>query len=258
MITKASSLNIIPSAESNKGSDIVSEKNLNPAQLERNEKIKKQFKEVAGLYEKQFMREMVKSMRSTVSESGLIKTNQAEKIFREQLDQEYVEKWGDRGGMGLSDLIYNQLVERYGERMGLKDSVAKPVGPLQLLEKDSMRIQAQTVAKKSSETNLNSIDPNSLPDKSENELQFQFSNIKKNEKGMTQVKQPWSGYLTKKLQLAPDEYFLEMNHDNGMKSQFKFKGSLANINLNEFQEEGKNLGYLNPDNSQLLWNLKIK
>ena len=78
------------------------------------EKVEKQFKEVAQLYEKHFMREMMKAMRSTVPDSNFIKQNQGEKIFREQLDQEYVEKWGDHGGIGLSDMIYNQLIEKYG------------------------------------------------------------------------------------------------------------------------------------------------
>ena len=44
-----------------------------------------QLREVAELYEKNFMREMYKAMRGTVPENTLVKTNQAEKIFQEQL-----------------------------------------------------------------------------------------------------------------------------------------------------------------------------
>lgn len=55
-------------------------------------------RQVSDYYEKQFMREMLKSMRSTISESGLVKTNQAEKIFRDQLDDEYVDQWNQKGG----------------------------------------------------------------------------------------------------------------------------------------------------------------
>ena len=77
----------------------------------------KQLKDVAALYEKQFLREMVKQMRSTVSESELMPTGFAEKYYREQLDHQYVESWGDTGGIGLGKMIYDQLLDRYGAQL---------------------------------------------------------------------------------------------------------------------------------------------
>lgn len=69
-----------------------------------------QMREAAKAYEKYFLDEMVKAMRSTVPEGeGLIKPNFAEKLYRENLDQEYVKNWAESGGVGLSDLIYEQL-----------------------------------------------------------------------------------------------------------------------------------------------------
>lgn len=82
----------------------------------------KKLRDVAKMYEGQFLREMVKAMRGTVTDSGFIKENQAEKIFREQLDQEYTDKWVDRGGLGFQDIIYNQLVEKYGPQLGIQKS----------------------------------------------------------------------------------------------------------------------------------------
>jgi hypothetical protein len=82
-------------------------------------KAKRKIRDVAELYEKQFLRDMVKQMRSTVGYSEISKPSFAEGYFREQLDQEYVEKWGERGGIGLGDMIYKQLVGQYGSRMGL-------------------------------------------------------------------------------------------------------------------------------------------
>ena len=67
---------------------------------------------VAKLYEKQFLREMVKAMRSTVSFSEMTKPSMAEDIFRSQLDEQYVEAWGDKGGIGLGDIIYESLMDR--------------------------------------------------------------------------------------------------------------------------------------------------
>ncbi len=56
-----------------------------PATATSDEKLR----EVADLYEKYFIKEMMKNMKSTVAESGLIKKNNAEKIFEDQLDDQY-------------------------------------------------------------------------------------------------------------------------------------------------------------------------
>ncbi len=85
----------------------------------RNTKIKKKMRDVAELYEKQFLRDMVKQMRSTVPTTDMFKSSFAETYYREQLDQQYVESWGDKGGIGMGDMIYNELLEKYGPRMGL-------------------------------------------------------------------------------------------------------------------------------------------
>src|SRR4051812_46117802 len=101
------------------------QKGLPPAEVKTTEE---KFREVAELYEKHFMREMVKAMRSTVPESGLIQANQAEKIFREQLDDNYVDKWSERGGVGFADVIYKQLMDRYGSVLQ-KQKLGRPQGP---------------------------------------------------------------------------------------------------------------------------------
>ena len=77
--------------------------------------LKKKFDEVGKMYEEQFLRELVKAMRSTVAESSLIPKTQAEKIFQEQLDHKIIENWGDQGGLGLGSIISQQLVEKYGK-----------------------------------------------------------------------------------------------------------------------------------------------
>jgi flagellar protein FlgJ len=84
------------------------------------EQMDQKFKDIAKLYEKQFMREMVKAMRATTGKNELLPVSQGEKIFQEQLDQEYVEKWGDQGGLGLSDTIYKNLLDKYGEALGIR------------------------------------------------------------------------------------------------------------------------------------------
>ena len=84
------------------------------------EQVEAKFKEAGELYEKQFLRELVKAMRSSVQESSLVPKSQAEKIYQEQLDHQMVEAWGDRGGVGLGDMITDRLIQQYGQQAGLK------------------------------------------------------------------------------------------------------------------------------------------
>lgn|GEM_PF-4092103 len=81
---------------------------------------KKRVRDAAEQYEKYFLREMMKAMRATVGgQAGILPTNPGEKLFREQLDDEYVEKWSQRGGVGYADIIYDQIVQRYGPQLGI-------------------------------------------------------------------------------------------------------------------------------------------
>lgn len=201
------------------------------------EKVKTQFREVSDMYEKHFLRELMKSMRSSVPESGLVKVNGAEKIFREQLDNEYVEKWGEKGGVGISDMIYKDLVDKFGERYGLKERQEKPSGPLKLGDKDTLNIKRNF-------------------DKANQKLEFQFDELKKEQGSSIEALSPWSGRLSKKIQLSADEYFLEVNHDNGLTSQMKFKGLAQPLNTSEKLNAGDKLAILSPDTTNFSWTLK--
>ncbi len=192
------------------------------------------FREVALMYEKQFLREMTKAMRSTVQESGLVKVNQGERIFREQLDHEYVEKWGNAGGIGLSDMIYDQLVFKYGP----KASIEKPMGPLNLSEKSNYSLNRVM----SGPSGGNS---------------FEFTKSGADSLGQEKILSPWSGLIQRKLDLGPDEKFLEMWHDNGLKSRFTFKGVLEPIQAGQKIHEGESLGYLSPETKNFFWNVSL-
>lgn len=97
-----------------------------PSSTARQQQAEK-LREVASMYEKQFLREMVKSMRKTVDDSGLTEKGLGSEIYNEQLDSEYVEQWGKQGGVGLADLIFQQLAEKY-----LPEPKLKQIAPLTL------------------------------------------------------------------------------------------------------------------------------
>lgn len=119
-------------------------KNSLPTQTpNRAAELDQKLRDAAQMYEEQFLQEMTKAMRSTISESGLIKTNQAEKIFKEQLDGQYTKEWAKQGGIGLADMVYKQMMEQHGVRMGLKAPESKPQGPISIepTEKQPIGIQ---------------------------------------------------------------------------------------------------------------------
>ena len=87
-----------------------------------------QLKKAAEMYERHFLNEMVKSMRSTISHSEITKPTMGEKIYQGHLDQEYSKAWTGRGGIGLADLIVDQMKEK----MGLTEAPQKAQGPLPL------------------------------------------------------------------------------------------------------------------------------
>lgn len=75
-------------------------------------RLEKQLRKAAKMYEQQFLGEMIKAMRSTVTESDLTKPNMAERIYKDQLFDQYAEKWVNNGGNGLADVIYNEIREK--------------------------------------------------------------------------------------------------------------------------------------------------
>ncbi|MGZ3795443.1 MAG: rod-binding protein [Pseudobdellovibrionaceae bacterium] len=194
--------------------------------------------EVSEMYEKHFLGEMMKAMRSTVHEGGFVQSNQAEKIFREQLDQEYVDKWGAQGGIGLGDLIYKQMIEKYGVQMGIKTPVAKPQGPLPLTEKDLFTAKSFHQNKKAENLSFRFDKKNSLSNEAHKPLS---------------VSSPWEGILLDKKTLLTGETFLELDHDNGLRSQLVFKGVAGSLRPGQKIQAGENLGLLSPEAKSFFW-----
>jgi len=113
--------------------------------------VKEQMRTAAQGYEELFLNEMVKAMRSTVSESGLVPVSGTEKYFREQMDFDRVKSWASKGGVGLQDMVYNQLIEKYGPRLGIEPQSAaraQSAGPKTLKDTPYMDLsQSKETAK---------------------------------------------------------------------------------------------------------------
>lgn len=205
-----------------------------PVQKSPEEKLR----EVSDMYEKHFLREMTKAMRSTVQESGFIQKNQAEKIFREQLDEQYVEKWSERGGIGFSDLIYKQLVEKFGMQLGMKSRVEKPRGPLPLDRAKNFQ----------------------HPGKSKSTLSYRIDVAPEiqgvQRPGARDVKAPWGGRFGVVKFLDDKQTQVEIEHDNGLKSQVVFKGTLSKLSTGDKVQAGDTLGFLSSEAKSIYWTVE--
>lgn len=195
-------------------------------------------KDVAALYEKQFLRELVKSMRSTVMENGYIQASNAEKIFREQLDQQNVEKWGERGGIGLADVIYGQLIDKYGVALGIKPYDGVPKGPLALDQKTKLAWQEQQPKAGTVQWNIRQMTDGQL------------------EKPVP-ILNPYSGRIDKTWRLDEQTQAMEIFHDNGMRSKLVFEGTKSpQINVGDHLEAGAQLGTGAIGQKSLSWTLE--
>src|ERR1700733_15423656 len=95
----------------------ISDKNSLPVPTNQNLDEKKRdpkMLEAARGFENQFVRQLISEMRKTVPKDELLPESMTEDIFKEQLDGEYADKWVQNGGIGLADIIYDQLEQRYG------------------------------------------------------------------------------------------------------------------------------------------------
>lgn len=209
-------------------------------------------KGAAKMYEKQFLGEMMKAMRGTVQESGLVKVSQAEKIFRDQLDGEYVDHWADKGGLGLQDIIYKQLIDKYGERLGIKAPVERPRGPVPLGENSNF---------------TGRVIPTAGQNKNSERMTFEFSrqfseSNELQEPGLAaglranSLKAPWDGVLGGIQKLGSDDYAMKIKHDNGLESRFVFRGLPSLGAEGAAVQAGQTIGVLSPESNQFFWNVE--
>lgn len=73
----------------------------------------KKLKDACRGFESMFMQMMWKEMRGTVPENALFGQSQGEKIFKDMLNTEMVDRMSEAGGVGLADMMYKQLTAQY-------------------------------------------------------------------------------------------------------------------------------------------------
>lgn len=219
--------------------------NTFPLQQSQETKLKEQDKalrDASKMYETHFMNEMVKAMRSTTGKTdGIIKQNFAEKIFTEQLDNQYVEGWAKKGGVGLADLVYNQIRERYFGTA--KKDFGKPPGALPIAPKSDGGMKA-----------TDSIQMKSIPINDGAKLEYRFEVLDPTGVGHEAVS-PMAGTVTKAQSLGDGWNLVRMDHGQGLQSELTFPGTMPEMSDGIELDTGQRLGQLDPKRPVLAWKL---
>jgi flagellar protein FlgJ len=191
-----------------------------------------QLHKAASMYEEHFLGEMVKAMRTTVHrEDGFVKPNMAENIFSEQLDQQYIEGWTKKGGIGLGDMIYNQLHERIFPN---KKDFSKPAGPIPFdKSKGGFQIKVDKT------------------DLKQGQVTFRGDNASPLVQS-TPVQSPWSGQIAS-AQTGDGWSHVSILHDNQLRSDLAFQGPLGQLKVGEKVGAGDAIGLLALDSPTLRW-----
>lgn len=72
---------------------------------------KAKLRKAAGDFEAIFVRQILKSMRSTLISGGMFGSGSVGEIYSDMMDNAISEKIAERGDMGLADIIYKQMVK---------------------------------------------------------------------------------------------------------------------------------------------------
>lgn len=198
-------------------------------------RVENELRGAAKMYETYFLNQMVKAMRSTVDrDHGVMKQNFAEQIFTEQLDQKYVDSWSDRGGVGLADMIYNQIAERFlgGAQ---KAGHLRGVIPLKNHGQDSIQMK-------------------SLPTQQGAKLEYRFE-VPNSSGTPNEVLAPMSGQVVKSETLNDGWHLVQLDHGRGMRSELTFPGQRATFMSGDRVESGRRLGLLDPGRPVMAWKL---
>jgi flagellar protein FlgJ len=194
-----------------------------------------QLKEASKMYEQHFLNEMVKAMRATVHrDDGIVKPNMAENIFSEKLDDQYTQAWAKKGGIGLADMIYQQMHERMFPN---KKDFSKPAGPIPF-DKTSHPFEIK------------------VDKKSEKSGQVFFQGQAASPLVQpTAVQSPWAGKIESVSQDGNGWSYATIAHDNELRSQLAFRGVLSNARAGDKVGQGQTLGALSLAFPTLRWDV---
>jgi flagellar protein FlgJ len=82
---------------------------------------KQAIRQTAEQFEAYFLQQMMKSMRDTVEKSDLVESNNME-MYQDLMDKEVAMKMVKRGGMGVANMLENQMLKQ-SEALSTQDAL---------------------------------------------------------------------------------------------------------------------------------------
>lgn len=190
--------------------------------------------EAARMYENYFLNQMVRAMRSTVSFSDMTKPSMAEGIFREKLDDEYVQQWSQRGGVGLADLIHDELMAKVQGQRAARAQKRKPQ-LRQISDRDILQIRPlQARQGRERDTVLVALGPSTTPGQGAQRVTSD------------RVLTPWAG-VVRSIQQNDEQVRVELDQADtpGRVVSFSFDGQVQpELKVGERLPDGGVLGQL--------------
>lgn len=95
-------------------------KDKSDAQAIKEAKEDAKLKKACEGFESMFMNMMYKEMRKTVPKSGFWGNSNAEDLWQDMMDSEMVDQMAKSGGIGLADMLYNQLKRDFQDKMDME------------------------------------------------------------------------------------------------------------------------------------------
>lgn len=194
-------------------------------QAQAQSEVDQKLRDAAQMYEQHFLGEMVKAMRQSVTSSDLVESSMGQKIYEGQLDQQYVEQWSQAGGVGLSEMIYQNIKEKYFPQQSFQKVAPGEMVPIEK-KKDFMEPATDEQFK----------------------LKVEPSQTKR------EIQSPSDGKVISHAQIQGDLNQIIIDHENGVTSKIVYKGQPVALS-GQSVFSGQKIAQLHPQTLEVNWML---
>ncbi|MBK9294363.1 MAG: rod-binding protein [Oligoflexia bacterium] len=185
--------------------------------------------QAAQMFENQFLRQLISQMRKTVPESDFMPDSNVQKFYKQQMDDNYANTWTENGGIGLADLIYQQMQDKMESRR-LKPPVKQ--------NGEHMPIQPESRSSQIKPNNSQKLPATFWEDKTSDLIARADKDLfllKKTQSGLfiksreplpehVDIKAPLNAKVLQAANLGEGKQMLILEHDKGLKTQFVHTG----------------------------------
>jgi peptidoglycan hydrolase FlgJ len=90
---------------------------------------REKLKKTCSDFEALFMARMLKQMRQSIPQNGLLGNGPGKEIYQSLMDQELAKKMSQRGGVGLGERLYRQVLQREEKAAAAGQEGRQEAGP---------------------------------------------------------------------------------------------------------------------------------